>query len=126
MKTFVFAMFLAAVTISGGILFNNQIDNVTEAMAEKEHIICVHLIEGDKASALSEIENLISYIDEKRTVLASTIDHKLIDDIEACIAQIRGLAEQGEFSLALSMCRSLEHLIEHLPANYTLSLQNIL
>ena len=126
MKTFVFAMFLAVITISGGILFNNQIDNVTEAMTENEHVICEHLLNGDKASALSEIENLMSYIDDKRTVLASTIDHKLIDDIEACIAQIRGLAEQGEISLALSLCRNLEHLIEHLPANYTLSLQNIL
>lgn len=119
-------MILAVITVSGGILCNTQIDKATKAMTEKEHIISECLLKGDNASALSEIEKLIGYIDEKRTILASTIDHKLIDDIEVCLAEIRGLAEQDEAALALTKCRRLEHLIQHLPTNYSLSLQNIL
>lgn len=126
MKTFIFALILAAITISGGILFNIQIDKSARVMTENEHIISRQLSAGDLSSALSEIEKLTAYIDKKRTVLASTIDHKFIDDIEVCIAEIRGFAEQGEIPLALTQCRRLEHLVRHLPTSYNLTLQNIL
>ena len=126
MKTFIFAMVLAAITLLGGILFNMQLDRVSAAMTRQEEIISKELIAGDADSALFEIEKLIEYIDKKRTVLASTIDHKIIDDIEVCLAEVRGLCEQEEISLALTKCRHLEHLICHLPANYSLTLQNIL
>lgn len=126
MKTFVFAMCIAVITILGGILFNMQIDKSAKIMTEQEHHISSHLAAGDAKAALGEIEKLIGYIDEKRTVLASTIDHKVIDDIEVCLAEIRGFTEESEFSLALAQCRRLEHLIRHLPTNYSLSLQNIL
>lgn len=126
MKTFIFAMFLAVLAVLGGILFNMQIDKSAKIMAEQEHHISAHLSSEDAKAALEEIEKLIGYIDEKRTVLASTIDHKVIDDIEVCLAEIRGFAEVDEFSLALTQCRRLEHLIRHLPSNYSLTLQNIL
>ena len=126
MKTFIFAMVLAAITISGGILFNMQLDRVSASMTNQETVISQKLLAKDTKSALYEIEKLIGYIDKKRVVLASTIDHKLIDDIEVCLAEIRGLCEQSEIPLALTKCRRLEHLIRHLPTNYSLTLQNIL
>lgn len=126
MKTFVFSMILAIITVLGGILFNMQIDKSAKVMQAQEHHISSHLSNGNISSALSEIEKLIAYIDQKRTVLASTIDHKVLDDIEVCVAEIRGFAEESEISLALTRCRKLEHLIRHLPANYSLTLQNIL
>lgn len=126
MKTFILAVILAAATVAGGILFNMQLDSAALAMDEREKLISAHISQGSFDEALSEIEELSKYIDKKRTVLASAIDHKSIDDIELCISEIRGCAEQKSSSLALIKCRRLEHLIAHLPANYSVALQNIL
>lgn len=126
MKTFILAIILAVVTVAGGVLFNMQIDRAALAMEEQEKVISAHITQGNFGEALSEIEELSKYIDEKRTILASTIDHKIVDDIEMCVSEIRGCAEQKNSSLALIKCRRLEHLIGHLPANYSVTLQNIL
>lgn len=126
MKTFILAVILAVVTIAGGVLFNMQIDSAALVMEGREKLISSHISQESFDEALSEIEELSKYIDEKRTVLASAIDHQIIDDIELCVSELRGCAEQKSASLALIKCRRLEHLIAHLPTNYSLALQNIL
>lgn len=117
---------VAVLLIGGGILFNMNIDNVTEEMREKQEEITRLLETGDFEEAEDEIEDLKEYIDEKMIVMASVVDHKSIDEIELCVAEIEGYAKEKDKVEALTRCKKLEHLISHLPINYSVTLQNIL
>ncbi|MBR5809085.1 MAG: DUF4363 family protein [Clostridia bacterium] len=126
MKSFWAAVVIAALLIGGGVLFNRHIDNVTEEMSQKEEKITA-LIEGESYDgAEKEIDSLKKYIDDKMIVLASVVDHKNIDEIELCVAEIEGYAQEKSKTEALARCKKLEHLISHLPINYSVTLQNIL
>ena len=126
MKSFWAAVVIAVFLIGGGILFNKNIDNVTREMLDKEEKITKLIENKSFDEAKDEIDELSSYIDEKMIVLASVADHKNIDEIELCVAEIEGYAKEEDRAEAMSKCKKLEHLINHLPVNYKVTLQNIL
>lgn len=126
MKSFWMALVIAGLLIGGGILFNMNIDNVTEELADKEKKITSLIKEESFDDAKKEIGDLKKYIDDKMIVLASVVDHKNIDEIELCIAEMEGYTMEKVRSEALTKCKKLEHLINHLPVNYSITLQNIL
>jgi len=126
MKSFWVALAIAAFLVGGGILFNMNIDNVTKDLSEKEEKI-TNLIEKESFDgAEKEIEELKKYIDDKMIVLASVVDHKNVDEIELCVAEIEGYTKEKSKTHALTKCKKLEHLISHLPINYSVTPQNIL
>ena len=126
MKSFWAAVVIAILLIGGGILFNMNIDRVTEEMSEKEEKITTLIEKESFDDAKKEIEDLKKYIDEKMIVLASVVDHKNVDEIELCVAEIEGYTKEKSRIEALTKCKKLEHLINHLPINYSVTLQNIL
>lgn len=126
MKSFWAAVVIAALLIGGGILFNKNIDKVTQELSEKEGKITSLIEEKDFEEAGKEIDGLKKYIDEKMIVLASVVDHKNVDEIELCVAEIEGYTREKSKTEALTKCKKLEHLINHLPINYRVTLQNIL
>ena len=126
MKTFWVAVAIGVLLIGGGIMFNRNIDSVTREMAEKEEKISALIDEKDFMGAEKELDDLSRYIDEKMIVLASVVDHKNVDDIEMCVAEIKGYAKEQDKASAIARCKKLEHLIGHLPINYRVTLQNIL
>lgn len=81
---------------------------------------------GDYESAGDEIEKLVQYLDENRTVLAATGNHEDFDKIEMNISEVEGYINGGEQTDAVSHCRVLGFLFEHLPKNYKFKLENIL
>lgn len=126
MKSFWTAIVIAAFLTCGGILFNKNIDSVTEEMLEKEKKVS-ELIESENFEAAEgEIDALKGYIDKKVIILASAIDHKTVDEIELCTVELSGYTELENKAEAMQKCKKLEHLISHLPANYDITLQNIL
>lgn len=126
MKSFWVAVVIAVLLIGGGVLFNRNIDTVTREMGGKQEKIAELIDNKNYIEAEREIEDLSKYIDEKMIVLASVVDHKNIDDIELCVAEIEGYAKEEHRAEALTKCKKLEHLINHLPVNYRVTLQNIL
>lgn len=126
MKSFWIAVLIGVFLIGGGVAFNKNIDSVTEEMSEKEKRITALIASSDFSGAEREIEGLGEYIDEKMIVLASVVDHKIIDDIELCVAEIKGYTGERDRPEAMARCKKLEHLINHLPINYKVTLQNIL
>ena len=126
MKSVWIASAIGIFLLFGGIFFNMKIDGVTKKMQEKEERISVFLEEKNFTMAQKEADELTGYIDNKMIVLASVIDHKLIDDIELCVAEIKGYSKEEYENEALVKCKKLEHLISHLPINYRVNLQNIL
>lgn len=126
MKSFWAAVVIAAVLVGGGVLFNRSIDEVTEELSVKEEKIITLVTDKDFGGAENEITELTDYLEEKIIVLASVIDHKIIDELELCIAEINGYIAEKNKTGAIIGCRKLEHLIDHLPKNYKVTLQNIL
>ena len=126
MKSFWAAIVIAVLLIGGGVLFNKNIDNVTEEMSEREEKITALIEKESFDLAEKEIDELKKYIDNKMIVLASVIYHKNIDEIELCVAEIEGYTKEKSRFFALTKCKELEHLIAHLPVNYSVTLQNIL
>ena len=126
MKSFWAAVVIAVLLIGGGILFNMNIDHVTEELAEKEEKITALIEKGNFPDAKKEIDELKKYIDDKMIVLASVVDHKNIDEIELCVAEMEGYTKEKSRTEAIAKCKKLEHLINHLPINYSVTLQNIL
>ncbi len=126
MKSFWAAVVIAVLLIGGGILFNMNIDSVTEELSEKEEKITELIEKENFDGAKKEIDNLKKYIDDKMIVLASVVDHKNIDEIELCVAEMEGYTKEKSKVEAITKCKKLEHLINHLPINYSVTLQNIL
>ncbi|MBO5060949.1 MAG: DUF4363 family protein [Clostridia bacterium] len=126
MKTFLIAMVIAAVLIGGGAAFNFGIEGISEQMSVSCGRITECVEARDFASAQEHTQELAEYIEEKKIILASVIEHKTIDDIELCLSELAGYTESEMFSDSLVRCRKLEHLIRHLPANYSVTPQNIL
>ncbi len=126
MRTFIIAVIIAVLLVGGGLIFNFSIDGIAdELMAECDKIS--EQIEKDRFDEASEnISKMEEYMDDKKTILASIINHENIDDIELCISELKGYADKKIAIEAHVRCRKLKHLLEHLPANYTITLQNVL
>ena len=115
MKGVIASAVIAVVIVAGSVAYTNHIDRVM-----------AFLYDGDYESAGDEIEKLVQYLDENRTVLAATGNHEDFDKIEMNISEVEGYINGGEQTDAVSHCRVLGFLFEHLPKNYKFKLENIL
>lgn len=126
MKSFITAMAIAVIIVGGGIVYNICIDRISEDFRERCEKITEEIQNGNYREAVRDAGDLSEYMDKKKTLLASIINHENIDDIEMCITELKEYAQNAEAAEAMVRCRKLEHLFEHLPANYSIKPQNIL
>ena len=66
--------------------YTNHIDKVSRELGEINDRVMAFLYDGDYESAGDEIEKLVQYLDENRTVLAATGNHEDFDKIEMNIS----------------------------------------
>ena len=126
MKSFVIAMSIFAVLIVGGMAFDYSLNATTEELLSSCEEIDKNIRE-DKLKAANEKEKQLSeYIDGKKPLLSSILDHSNIDEIEEQISELLGFTEQNDAENAVVSIRKLEHMFNHLPENYALTLQNVL
>ena len=114
MKGVIASAVIAVVIVAGSVAYTNHIDKVSRDLGEINDRVMAFLYDGDYESAGDEIEKLVQYLDENRTVLAATGNHEDFDKIEMNISEV------------VSHCRVLGFLFEHLPKNYKFKLENIL
>lgn len=126
MKTFITAIVIAVLLVGGGLVFNFSIDGIADELIKECDKISTRIDEEKFQEASESISKMEEYMDKKKIVLASIINHENVDDIELCISELKGYAERKIGSEAHVKCNRLRHLLEHLPANYTVTLQNIL
>ncbi len=126
MKSFIFAMIIAALTITGGIILNNSINEVSRQLVVKCDEISEFILDDKIEDAADASKNLSEFVDKKKTALASLMNHDSIDEIELCVSELMGYTENKDAKESLVRCKKLKHLAQHLPSNYSVSLQNIL
>ena len=124
MKGVIASAVIAVVIVAGSVAYTNHIDKVSRELGEINDRVMAFLYDGDYESAGDEIEKLVQYLDENRTVLAATGNHEDFDKIEMNISEVEGYinagSKQTQFHIVLGF------LFEHLPKNYKFKLENIL
>ena len=126
MKSFIFSIIIAAIIVSGSLIYTNYIDGLSEDMCGYNNEI-KELIANNEYEKAGEAVNLLSdFIERKKLALASTMDHNNIDSIERNIAELSVYTKEGQKFDALAKCEVLSVLFEHLPKNYNVVLENIL
>ena len=81
MKGVIASAVIAAVIVAGSVAYTNHIDKVSRELGEINDRVMAFLYDGDYESAGNEIEKLVQYLDENRTVLAATGNHEDFDKI---------------------------------------------
>ena len=88
MKGVIASAVIAAVIVAGSVAYTNHIDKVSRELGEINDRVMVFLYDGDYESAGDEIEKLVQYLDENRTVLAATGNHEDFPPLFKNLAQI--------------------------------------
>ena len=123
MKTFFVAAVIGILLISGGIFFDKCIENFSKEMLD----ICQVMEEKSKLDeAIEQEEEIEKCLEDKHLLLASIINHDHIDEIEICITELKGYLEKKDLEEAKVRCEKLKLLLDRLPKEYGVSLENIL
>lgn len=126
MRSFITAVILFAVLVGGGVLLVDYIEDISDELREQNKYI-TQLIENDELDeAAKHIDNLRKYMDEKREIVSSTMEHGYADTIEIYICELEKYVDCKSKNDALARSRVLDMLFEHLPRNYRLKWENIL
>ncbi len=126
MKGVIISACIAVIIVAGSIAYTRHIENVSEEIGGINDKIMYYLDGENYEEAKRETYNLSRYLDSKRTTLAATGNHEELDKIEMNISEMSGYIDGKEKADALSRCRALDFLFDHLPNDYEMKLENIL
>lgn len=126
MKSFIIAMSIFAVLVISGIVFNFCLNGTSENLLKSCEEISDDIKKEQMKEAYDKSKELSEYIDGKKPLLSSILDHSNIDEIEKQISELMGFTEQNDVTDAVVSVKKLKHMFEHLPENYGVKFQNIL
>lgn len=126
MKSFIIAMSILTALIISGIAFDCCLNNTSTTLLEYCDEISDSIGDTKFETAHRKTEELEKYIDGKKPLLSSILDHSAIDEIEKEISTLSGYTEKGDEVNSVVSIKNLKHQLKHLPQNYALRLQNIL
>ena len=126
MKSFITSLVIAAFIVAGSIAYGMHIDKISSELVTINARL-MHAIEAEDFENAEEIADEVqSYFNKKRAMLGATDNHEVLDKIEINIQELFSYVEGRQRTDALSRCRVLGYLYEHLPKNYKLRFENIL
>lgn len=126
MKGVIISVFIAVCIVVGSVAYTSHIGKVSDELGKINDEIMVCLDSEDYEQAAEKIKQLTDYLDKKRTLLAATGNHEEFDKIEMNISEMSGYTDGEKQTDAISRCKVLSFLFEHLPKNYEMKLENIL
>ena len=126
MKGVIISGVIAILILIGSIAYTNHIENVSEELSDINKVIIEAITAENYSKASSSAKELNDYLDSHRAILEATGNHEEIDKIEMNISELVEYIDGGEKTDALSNCRVLDFLFDHLPKNYEMKLENIL
>lgn len=126
MRGVIISCFIAVAIIAGSLWYTHKIEEISAELVNINDNAKQCLYDEDFDGAKNEIEKLTECIERNRTMLAATGNHEDFDKIEMNISEAMGYVTGFEKTEAISHCNVLGFLLEHLPKNYRLKLENIL
>lgn len=126
MKGVVISAVIAVLLVIGSIAYTSHIERVSEELGDINEKVIEALVSENFDTASQYVSELIEYLDSHHAVLGATGNHEDFDKIEMNISELTEYIDGREKTDALSNCRVLDFLFEHLPKNYEMKLENIL
>ena len=126
MKSFITSLIIAAFIVAGSIAYGMHIDNVSSELVSINERLTDAIEAEDFEGAREIVGEVPSYFGKKRVMLGATDNHEVLDKIEINIQELSSYVEGYQKTDAISRCRVLGYLYEHLPKNYKLKFENIL
>ena len=126
MKSFITSLVIAAFIIAGSIAYGMHIDKISSELLTINTRLTDEVEADDFAGARETADEVQTYFNKKRAMLGATDNHETLDKIEINLQELFSYVEGGQKTDALSRCRVLGYLYEHLPRNYKLRFENIL
>lgn len=126
MKSFIAAMLIFAGLLVSGFAFNSCLNSTSERLLKSCENISGKVEKEDFDDAYKSAEELSKYIDGRKPLMSSILDHASIDDIETEISELLGYTENKDKINSVVSLKKLAHMFRHLPENYSVKLQNIL
>ncbi len=126
MKSFIAALVIAGLIVSGTIFSTHRIEMVSKKILDDNKNVVAAVKEEDYKKAKSLARNMAEYVDGKKMTMSIIMDHGDLDKIEQGIAELEGYIEGKAKFDAIAKCKFLDVLIRHLPRNYKLKIENVL
>lgn len=126
MKSVIISVIIGILLIWGSAEYTGGLEQISEEMLEVNNEVMNCIKAEDFDGALRGVDDLELYIEKKRKILGSTGKHNEMDEIEMHIAELVSFLKNGVKEDSFAKCSSLEFLIEHLPKNFKLRIENIL
>ena len=126
MKSLIAAFLIAAAMIGGGVVYTQKLDEISKEALSYSQLIAQSLQQDDFSAAMTGVEALEQYVEEKKILMSMILDHTTLDKIESNLAELSGFVEGRMKTDAQAKGNVLEILFKHLPKNYKIRLENIL
>lgn len=126
MKSLIISVIIGALMVWGSIEYTKSLDNIASTLTSYNDVVKECIDKSDFDGAAQNIEKISEYIDLKRKLLNITGKHAEMDEIEITIAEMKSYNHSQIKEDVLAKCNSLDFLINHLPKNFKLRIENIL
>lgn len=126
MKSFIISIVLAFLIIVGGIFHENYLENFSDDLIALNQEIQSLVSEKNFTEAEEKENSLINFWNKNKTVIASTLNHENIDNIETNIAELFAYTKAEKIYETLAKCETLNVLFKHLSDSYTFKAENVL
>lgn len=126
MKSFIVAIIIAGLIVSGTVFSTHRIEVVSRKILDDNKRVVEAVKENDYQKAKVLARQMAEYVDGKKMTMSIIMDHGDLDKIEQGIAELEGYIEgEAQFD-SIAKCKFLDVLIRHLPRNYKLKIENVL
>lgn len=124
--TYVAAGIVAVLLIGGSVGYSVFVSDIAGDI--KDSVIAIsHMVDGEDYTSGEEIlDSLLSYIDNKETLLGATINHNDIYNLRRSLLELRARLEEKEKSECLACLAELDVRISQLKQSSVPSLFNVL
>lgn len=126
MRGVIVSAVIAVAIVAGSVLYSLGIRNISDELISINNGIMICLTDENYDGAKDELIRLIEYLERNSTMLATTGNHEEFNKIEINIYEMSGYINGKQKTDAISRCKVLDFLFNHIPKNYELKLENIL
>lgn len=126
MRSLIASVLLGLLIIWGSTAYTSGLEKISEGLIIKNASVREYIKSEDYNQALYGIKELRKSLEQNRGLLEMTGKHNETDEIEIGISELEVYTQAQKQDDALAKCALIDFLLEHLPKNFKLRIENIL